>query len=442
MPTPAHKERSDYVAGLCLTGLLVGVMAVILGTMGAKDSEKQGPQYTVSVPVEAGVAGINTSSSLIYGGLVVGQVTDVEFKDNMMLVKVSLDRRLNLHSNVRIVKESSLLGGTTNLLIIDLGVKTSRSKQLKNGEVIPISKSGSGLTGVLGKGSAEAIDDITDNFAKSADGLRGIVNSIRSNDDITSIQTNYAALASDIQNDMPQWEASYQAILNRVESIQSKGNGWYEKLDDVTASAEKVEKSFTEITYQFREEQVEKLEKAIAEMVSATKEAAAQFETSVIPQADALVATARKSWNDYLALYSHAKVVAHEIKSSIDYALAQTTLASQQLTLTIDEVIGSLGVPLLQRPSQQEVELMAQYGAMSEWSRSAVQMQEILSALKNMPELTKSGDLEEQATMMRLIDLLRASLADYEAAQNKFNQINKIKNTGSSRRDGVDQPDQ
>ena len=85
---------------------------------------------------------------------------------------------------------------------------------------------------------------------------------------------------------------------------------------------------------------------------------------------------------------------------------------------------------------------MAQYGAMSEWSRSAVQMQEILSALKNMPELTKSGDLEEQATMMRLIDLLRASLADYEAAQNKFNQINKIKNTGSSRRDGVDQPDQ
>ena len=112
------------------------------------------------------------------------------------------------------------------------------------------------------------------------------------------------------------------------------------------------------------------------------------------------------------------------------------------MTLTIDEVIGSLGIPLLERPSEEEVNLMARYAAMSEWSRSAVQMQELMGSLANMPKLTESGNLEEQATMARMIDLLRASIADYEAAQAKFDQLTRMHQTGSSRRDGVDDQDQ
>ena len=84
---------------------------------------------------------------------------------------------------------------------------------------------------------------------------------------------------------------------------------------------------------------------------------------------------------------------------------------------------------------------MAQYAALSEWARSAVQMQEILNTLNSIPELTKLGNLEEQASMARLIDLLRASLADYEAAQNKFDRVTSGQNTGSARRDGVDHQD-
>ena len=85
---------------------------------------------------------------------------------------------------------------------------------------------------------------------------------------------------------------------------------------------------------------------------------------------------------------------------------------------------------------------MGRYAALSEWSRSAVQMQELLGALNAMPELNDSGNLEDQATVARLIDLLRASLADYEAAQNKFDQLTRFQSPGSSRRDGVDDQDQ
>ena len=441
MPTPAHKQRSDYVAGVCLTGLLIAALTLIFVIMGAKSAQPQGPEYTISVPIETGVAGIDTSSSLIYGGLVVGQVTEVKFKDNTMLVQVRLNRRLDLHSSIRIIKESSLLGGTTNLRILDPGSKSAQNQRLTSGQVIPLSKSASGLAGILGKDGSENIDSLTENFEESAKGLQGIVASIRSNDDISSIQDNYEALAEDIQRDVPEWESRYNLILTRVDNIESKGDFWYEQVDQITTSLDRSDKIFSEVTLHFRDEQLKKLEKAINELVVATRESAAKFETSVLPKVDELIGKAETSWNDFQRMYADVKNVSAEVKSTIDYALAQTTLASQQLTLTISEVIGSLGIPLLERPSKEEVNLMAQYAALSEWARSAVQMQEILNTLNSIPELTKLGNLEEQASMARLIDLLRASLADYEAAQNKFDRVTSGQNTGSARRDGVDHQD-
>ena len=70
-------------------------------------------------------------------------------------------------------------------------------------------------------------------------------------------------------------------------------------------------------------------------------------------------------------------------------------------------------------------------------------MKEILDTIEHMPKLKNAGNIQEQATMARLIDRLRASLADYEAAQSKFDQVTRTKqDQGSSRRDGVDPDNQ
>ena len=444
MTSQSQKQRSDYVAGICLTALLVGAMGLIVFIMSVRSAQPSGPEYIISVPTEMGVAGIDSSSNLIYGGLVVGQVTNVNFEDNQMLVKVSLNRRLNLQKSVRIIKEDSLLGGTTNLVILDSGTDAAKTgKQLTSGEVIPITKAASGLAGILGSKEAKSIDSITDNIEQSADGLRGIVESIRSNEDISSIQDNYEALTASLQNDLPRWESSYESILERVDRIQARGDVWYDQIDQVTASADSADRAFSEITVHFREEQLEKLDARIRELVSATRAAADDFEAMVIPRVEVLTSMAEKSYDDFLALYGQMKDLAKDVTSSVDYALAQTTLASQQLTLTIDEVIAEVGIPLLQRPSQEQIELMSQYGAMNEWTRSAVQMKEILETIEHMPKLKNAGNIQEQATMARLIDLLRASLADYEAAQSKFDQVTRTKqDQGSSRRDGVDPDNQ
>ena len=44
--------------------------------------------------------------------------------------------------------------------------------------------------------------------------------------------------------------------------------------------------------------------------------------------------------------------------------------------------------------------------------------------------------------MARLVDLLRASLADYEQAQKEFEEIRIFGSQGSLRRNGVDDQDQ
>lgn len=442
MSIPPKKERSDYRAGLCVTVVLLVIMAAIFTSMELQTETPRGQEFVISVPLDTGVDGIDSSSKLIYGGLTVGSVKTVTFDKDQMLITIAMSVPLNLHKSVRIIKQGSLLGGTTNLVVVDTG-NSEPAEKIASGDVIKISKSPSGVAGIVGTEGSEAIDRITENIEKSAIGFRGIVQSVRSNSDISSIRNNYEALSGSIRTDLPEWEKQFGLISEQVERIRAKGDRWTRELTGLKTTATRFDDSMKELTTHFGETELNKLEDSINTMRESFEATRVQFESEVIPLADDMIDLARASWDDLSQVIERLKALAREGKRSIDYALAQTTLAAQQLNLTIDEVIGGLGIPLLERPSEPQIQLMIRNAAFSEWARSATQMREILDAISQTPfDRNDPIELEEATTMARLVDLLRASLADYEQAQKEFEEIRIFGSQGSLRRNGVDDQDQ
>ena len=442
MTTQPKKERSDYRAGLCVMVVLLAVMAAIFTSMELQKGTPQGPQFVISVPLEMGVDGIDSSSKLIYGGLTVGHVEAVSFQKDQMLITIAMTVPLGIHKSVKIIKQGSLLGGTTNLIVVDTG-DPKANESLASGEVVKISKSPSGVAGIVGVDGSKAIDTITSNIEESAIGFQGIAQSLRSNTDITSIQTNYEALSGSIQTDLPEWERKFGAISDQIDRIRSKGDRWSTQLEGLKTRATEVDESLDTVMRHFDDAELTRLEESYQKMLDSIQSIRTEFESEVLPIAEDMIKLAQDSWEDLATIFDRLKKLAQEGKRSIDYALAQTTLAAQQLTLTIDEVIGALGIPLLERPSKQQVSLMVRNAAFSEWARSATQMREILDAIAQTPfDLSNPIELEAETTMARLVDLLRASLADYKQAQEEFEQLRIFGDPGSSRRDGVDDQDQ
>ena len=291
---------------------------------------------------------------------------------------------------------------------------------------------------------SNAIDTIIENIDKSSVGFRDIAQSVQSNSDISSIRTNYEALSGSIQSDLPAWEKQFGAITDQVDRIRAKGGRWATQLERLKTKATRVDDSVDTVTEHFRDDQLSRLKDSFESMNDSIESTRSEFESKVLPIANEMVDLAQNSWDDLWTVVDRLKKLAKEGKQSIDYALAQTTLAAQQLNLTIDDVIGALGIPLLERPSESQIALMVRNAAFSEWARSATQMREILDAIAQTPfDFNIPIKLGQETTMARLVDLLRASLADYEQAQKEFGQLKIFrKNVGSSRRDGVDDQDQ
>ena len=87
MSRSPQRARSDYKARTLPDGDAVRPHDRGAGLHGAGQAIRGGgPSFTISVPLEMGVDGINDSSQIIYGGLVVGNVDRVEFDDDRILV--------------------------------------------------------------------------------------------------------------------------------------------------------------------------------------------------------------------------------------------------------------------------------------------------------------------------------------------------------------------
>jgi len=415
-----QRARSDYKAGLCLTVTLFVLMTSVLVAMElGKRSAEEGPSFTISVPLEMGVEGVNDSSQIIYGGLVVGKVDRVEFDDDRILVRVTLNRRLQLKQSVEIVKQSSLLGGTNDLLIMKTG-DDKDLKDLADGSTVEITRGASGVSSVLGPKGAKSVDDIITNIETSVDGFRSMAEDLGDNPEVEDIQRDFLELRRMIDEDLPRWERRYESLLGRIERISREGEMISAGMGRVEDSFGRTSEAVGRVESRLSPQQISLIEDAYRSILDSYSQVVDDFESETMPVVDRILETARGSIDDFERIVGEMQKIASRTSFSIDYALAQTTLASQQLSITLDEVITSLGIPLLQRPSQEEVGLMTRYAAFSEWASSAVQIKETLDSIREVRPLLPEDRLGSKETMDRLVGMLEQSLRDYESAQRRF----------------------
>ena len=399
--------------------LFVLMTAVLVSMELSKRSAREGPSFTISVPLEMGVDGINDSSQIIYGGLVVGNVDRVEFDDDRILVRVTLNRRLQLKESVEIVKQSSLLGGTNDLLIMKTG-DGQDSKNLADGSTVEITKGASGVSSVLGPKGAKSVDDIITNIETSVDGFRSMAADISDNPALEEIQRDFLELRTTIDEDLPRWERRYESLLGRIERIGREGELISAGMDRVEDSFGRASKAVGRVESRLSQQQITLIESAYQSILDSYSQVVEGFESETLPVVDRILETARGSIDDFDRIVGEMQKIASRTSFSIDYALAQTTLASQQLSITLDEVISSLGIPLLQRPSREEVGLMTKYAAFSEWASSAVQIKETLDSIREVRPLLPEEEVGSKEAMDRLVGMLEQSLRDYESAQRRF----------------------
>ena len=107
------------------------------------------------------------------------------------------------------------------------------------------------------------------------------------------------------------------------------------------------------------------------------------------------------------------------IKSTLDRFIADSTLASQELARTESEVIGSLGLPLLERPSSSDREQLIRAEAMSDWARVAEQVHLLLQAIETI-SLDDSDDPAARRTLGTLTETLKATLREYDEVQSRL----------------------
>ena len=420
MSRSPQRARSDYKAWLCLTVTLFVLMTSVLVAMElGKRSAEEGPSFTISVPLEMGVEGVNDSSQIIYGGLVVGKVDRVEFDDDRILVRVTLNRRLQLKQSVEIVKQSSLLGGTNDLLIMKTG-DDKDSKDLADGSTVEITRGASGVSSVLGPKGAKSVDDIITNIETSVDGFRSMAEDLGDNPEVEDIQRDFLELRRMIDEDLPRWERRYESLLDRIERISREGEMISAGMGRVEDSFGRTSEAVGRVESRLSPQQISLIEDAYRSILDSYSQVVDDFESETMPVVDRILETARGSIDDFERIVGEMQKIASRTSFSIDYALAQTTLASQQLSITLDEVISSLGIPLLQRPSREEVGLMTRYAAFSEWASSAVQIKETLDSIREVRPLIPEDRLGSKETMDRLVGMLEQSLRDYESAQRRF----------------------
>ena len=399
--------------------LFVLMTAVLVSMELSKRSAKEGPSFTISVPLEMGVEGINDSSQIIYGGLVVGNVDRVEFDDDRILVRVTLNRRLQLKKSVEIVKQSSLLGGTNDLLIMKTG-DGKDSKDLADGSTVEITRGASGVSSVLGPKGAKSVDDIITNIETSVDGFRSMAKDLSDNPTLEDIQRDFLELRTTIDEDLPRWEDRYESLLGRIERIGREGERISARMERVEDSFGRASEAVGRVESRLSQQQISLIESAYQSILDSYTQVVDEFESETLPVVDRILETARGSIDDFDHIVGEMQKIASRTSFSIDYALAQTTLASQQLSITLDEVISSLGIPLLQRPSREEVGLMTKYAAFSEWASSAVQIKETLDSIREVRPLLPEEELGSKEAMDRLVGMLEQSLRDYESAQRRF----------------------
>ena len=431
------KERSNFKAGLYTIIVILVGFTFTLGIIRRNANAVQGTQYTLSFTMNAGVGTLQAGSVITAAGIRVGQINSVNIDGETLKAEIFIKDPFNLYPGTVIYRSESLMGGADSLSIDSFG--NDAEPKLKKGSEITSAPKPTAIKGMLGDRDASRIKAIQKNTDEMTRGLQQIATSLNGNEALARLNDDLRGMMKQTSEDVEIWAPRLERIQSRIETFQTQFPDMKLELDKLTQTSEVTEQAILELRETFGPERRQQLADAVNQAVKDAREISVRIDTEVVVQIRSIIDQANYAWSDLQSIRGLLQSMASDARRSLQVAVGNSALAAQQLLLAQSEIIGSLGIPLIEKPSLEDQRLGIRLEILQRWTRSAIQLRRFLGALEMLKG--NSDNVDDDAMLERLIDSLRAALADFEDAQSKLIEIEGPTERESGQADEIDETD-
>ena len=260
MASPSERARNNVRAGVFVSAsILLAVVTIVLLTDAMDKFTTPTAQYTVIFDIHHGVKNLKAGGKVRVGGVDMGVVNSVlpliEPGKPLERIRVtfSLDRRIQLYGDVRMLVTSALIGADAWLEIVDVG-------DPEKGEVTEFDGySGAGmLTQLLGPSNAGKADEIVENIRVMTDDAKTLVGRIEDEDwprwaGQMDVVMDWAGTAPD----------KFDAIFDEARGLMTDARATVvdnrPQIDEIVENVNVASADIREVTRRFREESVDKV---------------------------------------------------------------------------------------------------------------------------------------------------------------------------------------
>jgi len=412
MPSPSERHRNNIRAGVFVTiSIILGLLVFILLTDAIEKLKRRTHDYIVTFTVESGVPNLQAGSTVKVGGLQMGAVKEVRpvlvdgqpFRE--IEVEFSIDRKVTLNTDARIVVSGPLIGAESWLDIPDVGSAGEPADR----RLIGVPSVGL-LTTLLGSENAATASTIVDDAA---------------------------SIMNDASKRWPQWGARLDTITANSESITGNINAvtsdlrekrwplWAERVDQIMQGAvdlrDNVKKSVDQAYNLLTDgrDVVAENRPGVKASVDNVQAVTDRFNTETMGKVTALLDSGQSGLDHATAVLGDLKLDYAGWATNIGEALARANIAAQQLKLATVEVRRSPW-KLLYRPSSEELEHELLYEATRSFAVAAADLKASSDSVERVLKNYGSQLGGNEESYRRLEKLLLNSLDNYEKAQQQM----------------------
>lgn len=431
------RERSNFKAGLYTIILILVGFTFTMGIIRRNANAVKGTQYTLSFTMSSGVGTLQAGSIITAAGIPVGQIELIDIEGGTLNAKIFIKDPFTLYPGTVIYRRESLMGGADSLTIDSFG--NNAEPRLKEGSKITSAAKPAAINGILGDRNASRIEAIQKNTDELTMEMQQISKSLNGNEALAGLNEDLQTMMKQTSEDVEVWAPRIEKIQDRIEAFQTQFPDMKLELDKLMQTSEVTEQAILELRETFGPERRRKLADAVNQAVKDAREISVRIDTEVIVQIESMIDQANYAWSDLQSIKGILQSMASNARRSFQVAVGNSALAAQQLLLAQSEIIESLGIPLIEKPSLQDQRLEIKLEILERWTRSATQLRRFLGAIEMLKG--NSDNVNDDALLERLIDSLRAALADFEEAQSKLIEIEAPTGREPGRSDGIDETD-
>ena len=169
----------------------------------------------------------------------------------------------------------------------------------------------------------------------------------------------------------------------------------------------------------FTDERFEKLKSDLEQAMTNYESLSSTFNDEIVPRTKSIMEAIENSETMGKKTLAELQRMASQGRGTMQMFVANSTLAAQELLLAQDEILSTLGLSLLERPTQLDLELMIREEALEMWARTATRIHLLLGAVESL-DIDSGESKQAEETLQRLRGELQRTLDDYLAVQKRI----------------------